>query len=220
MKIIKKKKSIKFKKQQNFWKGSFGDSYIKRNSSLDQVNELYKKQTAITQEEIFNEFFNPLKRDISIIELGCNIGIKLSILKKMGFVNLTGVEINKNALKEAQYNNPEINFIQSSIESFNPNQEKFDLVFTSGVLIHISPLSINQIIKKIIDLSRNYIFGFEYFSENLVEIKYRENPESLWKQNFPKLFQKQSSDLQLIKEKKINYLNENLVDVAYLFSKK
>ena len=220
MKNIKKKKSNELNKQQNLWKGSFGDSYIKRNFSLDHINEVYKKLTGVTQEEIIYEFFNPLKRDISIIELGCNIGLKLSILKKMGFVNLTGVEINKNALKEAQQNNPEINFIQSSIEEFNPNQEKFDLVFTSGVLIHISPLSINQIIKKIIDLSRNYIFGFEYLSENLVEVNYRGNAESLWKQNFPTLFQKQSPDLQLIKEKKINYLNENLVDVAYLFSKK
>ena len=210
MKIIKKKKSIDFKKQQDFWEGDFGDSYIKRNSSLDQVNEIYKKQTGITQEEIFKEFFEPFKRDISIIELGCNIGLKLSILKKMGFVNLTGVEINKNALKEAQQNNPEINFIQSSIEEFNPNQEKFDLVFTSGVLIHISPLSINQIIKKIINLSRNHIFGFEYFSENLVEINYRENQESLWKQNFPALFQKQSPDLQLIKDKKNQLLKQKL----------
>ena len=80
--------SFDFKKQQKLWKGGFGDSYIKRNSSLDQVNELYKKQTGVTQEEIFEEFFNPLKRDISIIELGCNIGLKLSILKKMGFVNI------------------------------------------------------------------------------------------------------------------------------------
>ena len=219
MKNIKKKKSNELNKQQNLWKGSFGDSYIKRNSSLDQINEVYKKLTGVTQEEIIYEFFNPLKRDISIIELGCNIGLKLSILKKMGFVNLTGVEINKNALKEAQKNNPEINFIQSSIEEFNPNQEKFDLVYTAGVLIHISPPSINRIIKKMIDLSRNYIFGSENFSENLVEVNYRGNTESLWKQNFPALFQKQSPDLQLIKEKKINYLDENLVDVTYLFSK-
>lgn len=219
MKIIKEKNLIDFKKQQNLWKGGFGDSYIKRNSSLDLVNKLYKKQTGVTQQEIFEEFFDPLKRNISIIELGSNIGLKLSILKKMGFVNLTGVEINKNALKEAQQNNPEIHFIHSSIEEFNSNIEKFDLVFTSGVLIHINPYSIGKIIKKIIDLSRNYIFGFEYFSENLVAIKYREKEEALWKQNFPKLFQNQSSDLKLVKEKKIFYLNKDLADVAYLFSK-
>jgi len=43
MKNIKKKKSNELNKQQNLWKGSFGDSYIKRNSSLDQINEVYKK---------------------------------------------------------------------------------------------------------------------------------------------------------------------------------
>jgi len=78
---------------------------------------------------------------------------------------------------------------------------------------------LSQLYKKIIDLYHNFIFGYEYFSENLVEIKYRENNNVMWKQNFPKLFQKLDPNLKLLKEEKIQYKNSKIFDKAYLFQK-
>ena len=97
----------------------------------------------------------------------------------------------------------------------------FDLVFTSGVLIHIAPKNLTKAIKEIIRVSNKYIFGFEYFSEKCEEIEYRGNKNKLWKNNFPKLFLDTKSNLKLIKIKKLVYLdNKDKTNVAYLLEKK
>ncbi len=204
--------------QREFWLGEFGDSYMQRNNNIEKVNEDYKKETGITVEQIFKTFFDKVDKKSKILELGCNIGLNLAILQKMGFNNLYGVELNKKALDIAKKNNKNVTFINSSIEDFE-SSETFDLVFTAGVLIHINPTILNSIIRKIINLTDRYIFGFEYYSDNLVEIKYRNYQNVCWKQNFPLLFKKIFPPLQVIKEEKFHYLNSNLVDVAYLLQK-
>ena len=73
------------------------------------------------------------------------------------------------------------------IEEFEIDQ-KFDLVFTAGVLIHINPDSLPSIMKKIYSLSDKFIFGYENFSENLTKLDYREHSNILWKQNFSKSY--------------------------------
>ena len=172
----------------------------------------------ISIEEIFNQFLNSLDKKQAVLEIGCNIGLKLSILEKMQFKNLYGLEINKNALEVARKNHPNIKFFNSSIEEFNPNGYEFDLVYTSNVLIHINPSILDQIIKKIINLSKKFIFGYEYFSENLEEIKYRGHDDVLWKQNFPNCFIK-TGKVKVLKENKFYYYKENLCDIAYLLEK-
>jgi len=204
--------------QRNFWSGEFGDSYVDRNLSTDEMNRIYSERTGIPFEKVFHDFFSDLNKDLKILELGCNVGLNLQTLKNMGFKHLDGLEINHKAIDVAKRNNPEINFIHSSIEDFQPN-EKFDLVYTAGVLIHINPSALNSIVRKIIELSQKYIFGFEYYSDELVEVSYRNYSKVLWKQNFPLLFKKISPSLQVIKEIKIPYKSEDLCDIAYLFKK-
>jgi len=76
------------------------------------------------------------------------VGIKLEILKEMGFSKLNGLEMNPKAIKIAQKNHPEINFINSSIEEYDSKGKTFDLVFTYGVLIHQHPAVVEPIIQK------------------------------------------------------------------------
>jgi len=204
--------------QRNFWSGDFGNEYIDRNQTIEEVNELYKQQTGITVEEIFIDFFQNINKNSEILELGCNIGLNLSILKKIGFKNLNGVEINEEAYEFAKQKNPDIDFTNSSIENFNTNK-KFDVVYTAGVLIHINPQTIKSIIEKMMNLSQKYIFGFEYFADELIEIPYHGYRQVCWKQNFPKIFTDSYTDLISLKEKKFKYKNENNIDVSYLFEK-
>jgi len=205
--------------QRKFWSEEFGENYINRNKTMDEVNQIYEKQTGITVEKIFENFFSELDRKSKILELGCNIGLNLSTLRKMGFSNLHGLELNKKAVEIAKKNNPEIKFINSSIEDFDPKGEKFDLVYTAGVLIHIHPSTLSAIVEKMLDLTKEYIFGFEYYSDNLVEIKYRGHSNVCWKQNFPLLFMKSLPTLKIIKEEKFLYRDENVYDIAYLLRK-
>jgi pseudaminic acid biosynthesis-associated methylase len=205
--------------QRDFWKGEFGNSYADRNISVEETNQMYKERTGITFEDVFKKIFSNIDKNAKILELGCNVGLKLSILQKLGFTNLTGVEINEKAFKIAKKNYPNIKFHNSSIEEFNSNGEQFDLVYTSGVLIHINPKALPEIIKKIISLSKEYIFDSEYYSDKLVEVNYRGHEETLWKQNFPQLFLNQDSKLKIIKQEKIYWKTEDLCDIICLLKK-
>lgn len=222
--------------QKEFWLSNFANSYMSRNSNIDYVNNNYKEKTGFTEEEIFMEFFSDFDRDMSILEVGCNVGVKISMLQKMGFTNLTGVELNKNAYEIAKKKFPDIEFINSDIEQFETGK-KYDLVYTCGVLIHLNPAIISNVVKKIFSLSNMYIFGFESYSEILQEVRYRENLHVQWKQDFMGAYMKNFPELNIIKQKKITYLNnekaftktideqeyteknESLQDIAYLLKK-
>lgn len=205
--------------QEEFWLSNFGNEYLKRNFTYEDFNEQYIRQTGFSTDKPFQDFFVNLDKNITILEFGSNVGIKLEILKKMGFKNLTGIDINEEAIKIAKKRNPEINFIHSTIDNLILKDAKYDLVFTSLVLIHQNPQLIDSIISKIVDISKKYIFGYEYFSDILTEIEYRGNNNVLWKQDFVKLFRKNYPSLKLVKEKKYHYLDNKLVDIAYLFEK-
>ena len=116
-----------------------------------------------------------------------NVGKNLDALKHIYTrIKTYGVEINKKAYQICKTKHICFN---SSIYDFK-SKKKYDLVFTIGVLIHQNPKSLNSVINKIIDISQKYIFGHEYYSENLMEIDYRGNKGVMWKQDFPKLFKK------------------------------
>ena len=102
----------------------------------------------------------------------------------------------------------------------NPFKDNlFDLVFTSGVLIHISPDDIEKVMHDMYRVSKRYIWCFEYFSEECTAIEYRGHKDRLWKNNFMKIFQELYPDLEVIKQRVIKYLENDNVDMMFLLGK-
>ena len=64
------------------------------------------------------------------------------------------------------------------------SENKWDFVFTSGVLIHICPDKLNEVYKKLYNLSRKYIWICEYYNPTPVEVEYRGNEGKLFKRDF------------------------------------
>ena len=94
------------------------------------------------------------------------------------------------------------------------------MVFTSGVLIHISPDDIIRAVSEICRCSSKYVWGFEYYAESYQEVLYRGNKNLLWKTDFAKLYMDNFSSLRLVKEKKYVYPdNKDLQDQMYLLGK-
>lgn len=205
--------------QRNFWSGDFGNQFTLRNNSLENSNKLMMSLFGSTFEKIADDFFVDIDKNVKILEIGCNRGLRLQALQKLGFTNLHGLEINKEAFTVAKENFPDINFINSSFEDFLANENEYDLVFTSYVLIHMNPNFLNYVAKKMIKITKKYIFGLEYYSDTITEVNYRGNSDVLWKQNFPKLFIK-FPNMSSIHEKKFFYKSSNLCDIAYLLIKK
>lgn len=167
----------KLNEQENFWRGEFGNSYIKRNNS-----KKLKSNTDFFFKKIFKKK-NQIKVK-SIVELGSNIGNNIKslsrIFKKASF---TAVEINKKACEVLKKNKLKISVINSNIASLK-TINKYDLVLVKGVLIHINPRQLKKVYKKIFELSKKYILLVEYYSPTPVKILYRNNKNKLFKRDF------------------------------------
>lgn len=207
-------------KQVDKWMGGFGDKYTARNSfTPEQFNAIYEKEYGIIRTELNNEFIGNLSRDIRVLEVGCNIGIQLKNLQDMGFKNLYGIEINKFAIEKSKETANGISIVFGNGFDIPYENNFFDLVFTSGVLIHISPEDINSILKEIHRCSRRYIWGCEYYADSYTEIEYYGCDDLLWKTDFATLFTNLFKDLTLLKERHINYFPDDGKDTMFLLEK-
>jgi len=83
------------------------------------------------------------KKEIKILEVGCNVGRNLNALFKKGYKNLYGIEINSNAIDAMRTHYSDMtetvkifnNKIEDVIKGFTDNE--FDVVFSMAVLMHI-----------------------------------------------------------------------------------
>jgi len=208
-------------KQIAKWKDKFGKEYTDRNAlTLDELERMYENNFGLNRTKLNNIFIGKLDHSIKILEVGSNIGNQLLLLQKMGFKNLYGIEINDYAVELSKKRTKNINIIQGSAFDIPFKDKYFDLVFTSGLLIHIAPHDINLVLNEIYRCTKEYIWGFEYYDEKYTEIIYRGKKYLLWKANFPQLYLDLFKNIKLIKEKKIKYLNNNNVDVMFLLDKK
>jgi len=203
------------------WSKAFGKAYTDRNAlSPGELDRLYNKNFGITRTDLNKEFLGNLSQGIKILEVGSNVGNQLLCLQKMGFKNLYGIEINSYAVKCAKKRLKEINIIQGSVLDIPFKDSYFDLVFTSGVLIHIAPHDINLAMREMRRCAKKYIWGLEYYADKYSEILYRGYRGLLWKANFAKLYLDLFDDLKLIKSRKLKYLDDSgNIDEMFLFKK-
>lgn len=206
--------------QENFWANKFGDKYIKRNlyPDLKKIDALYKATYGVTRSKMNKEFLNKKEID-SVLEIGCNIGNQLIALQKQGLKNLYGIDINPRAVELAKKYTKDMSILQGSAFDIPFKDNYFDLVFTSGVLIHISPKDLEQAMKEAYRVSKKYIWGFEYHNSTPVMISYRGHKDRLWKCDFTKLYRELFPNLRLVKEKKYKHLDNNAIDSMFLLKK-
>jgi pseudaminic acid biosynthesis-associated methylase len=221
MKIRKDKVMEKFTDQVQQWSSEFGKEYTERNPhTIEIMDGLYKKQFGLTRTELNLTFLDNFKRSIKILEVGSNVGAQLHGLQSIGFENLYGIEIQPYAVEVSKQSTKNINLIQGSAFDVPFKDSYFDLVFTSGVLIHINPDDLNIAMREIYRCTSEYIWGFEYYADKCSEIPYRGRRNLLWKANFAKLYLDKFRDLELVKEKRIKYLDNDNVDSMFLIRKK
>jgi hypothetical protein len=138
----------------------------------------------------------------------------------MGFWNLQGIEVQQYALDRLCVERVETR--QGSATNLPYPDKSFDLVFTSGVLIHIHPNNLPQVMSEIERCTRRYIWGLEYFSEALQEVTWRKWEDMLWSADYAVLFLNQFPNLVLLNRWSAPYLGSSrgLVASMYLLEKK
>lgn len=116
----------------------------------------------------------------SVLEIGCFGGYNLRQIHKLdSAIELSGFDINSNALEYAKNKLPILNTIHGSIYELDKyfHENQFDIIFTAGVLIHIpcftdkidttNILSIANNLKKI---SKQFIFHAEHHDKNYYKL--------------------------------------------------
>jgi pseudaminic acid biosynthesis-associated methylase len=174
--------------QEVAWAGTFGSDYMERNrepSGLASKIHLFSCILARTQ------------GIRSVFEAGANIGLSLAAMRTLlPACELHGVEINETAWQELRTQIGD-NARLGSILDFE-SAERFDLVFTSGLLIHIDPDHLPQAYDRLHALTGRYLLLNEYFNPSPVEVTYRGIARRLFKRDFCGEMLDRFGDLELV----------------------
>ena len=182
-------------KQVEFWQSEFGEAYAQRGNN--RITE--QGQAALLRDwgKILTHATSP--RPQSVLEVGCNIGRNLLALKH--FVpEIHGIEPNRFSCKTAQANealgSAVIQEGQGSSLPYTDNS--IDLVFTSGVLIHIAPDDLGKVVDEIVRTARHYIVCIEYFSHEPEEVEYHGHSGYLFKRDFGRYYLERHPGLRVL----------------------
>jgi pseudaminic acid biosynthesis-associated methylase len=206
--------------QLKTWTGRFGKLYTDRNTlSLRDLDALYKKQFSTTRTDLNKRFLGKLPKSARILEVGCNTGNQLLLLQKMGYKNLYGIEPQEYAVECARQRCKGINIIRASAFDLPFRDGYFDVVFTSGVLIHINPADIHEALAEIYRTSCRFVWGYEYYAPEYNPVAYRGRRDLLWKTDFERLYLDTFESLHTVKVEYLDYRDGNNRDVMFLLEK-
>jgi ubiquinone/menaquinone biosynthesis C-methylase UbiE len=156
-------------KFDNYWKTT-GKLWCDQN--IVKENPTGSRMTRRTKmiDNIMNTVKDTLNTShpLKVLEVGCNYAQNLKILKdKFPNIQVYGIDISEEAIDKAQNIIPDGNFTTTSLfrlsRTFRP--DFFDIVFTSGVLIHIAPQDIKKAITEIQTVAKYYISHTEIMTD-------------------------------------------------------
>jgi len=161
--------------QEGFWAGEFGREYVSRN----QGENFIRNNVAL-----FARILRSAPGVKSIVELGCNIGLNLMALKRIGNdLDLVGYELNETAARRAAETGV-ARIVCDTVMNEIKERHTFDLAFTSGLLIHIEPKHLDAVYQNLFKLSHKYILVSEYYNPTPVMVEYRGLQDRLFKRDF------------------------------------
>lgn len=112
---------------------------------------------------LFDDLLNVLDTKTSFLDIGCNAGRNLNYLFKKGFRDLAGIDINPVSINEVMkkefpdlFNMGTFYVGNAAHVIKNITDERYDVVFSNGVLEHISPENMG-LFKDMVRVCRRYI---------------------------------------------------------------
>lgn len=188
--------------QERFWAQEYATDYIAKNSVYDRAMgaRVWQQMLAGTQGGVRN-----------FLECGCNIGRNVELLASAcPQATPSVIEISKPAFDYVSARHTFEHAFNGPILDSQLPEGGFDLVFTSGVLIHIAPDQLLAHMRKMHDYSRRWILMGEYFNRTPVSLDYQGQKDRLFKRDFGKLFI-QNFDVRLVD---MGFLWGHLYDAA------
>jgi pseudaminic acid biosynthesis-associated methylase len=202
------------------WIDSFGREYTERNLlSPPELDAAYDENYGVTRSQLNQRFLAEVPHPARILEVGCNLGNQLALLREMGYSQLYGIEIQHDALRRAQVRLPGVHLAEASAFEIPYPDRYFDLVFTAGVLIHIAPEHLRKAIAEIHRCSKSHIWGLEYYAAEATKVRYRGHDNLLWKMDYARLYLDEFEDLELTRAEHLLYRQNSNVDCMFMLRK-
>jgi len=181
-------------KQEELWRGGFGDHYTDRNVASDtDLSALLQHWTRVLRATMG-------RPPQSIFEGGANIGRNLRALRHLTDARFHALEPNTKAqarLVEDGVVAAE-DVIDGVLTKIDLPDASVDLSFTSGVLIHVPPTDLLASCRELVRISRRYVVVIEYFSDQPEEVKYRGHDEALFKRDFGGFYLENFPELRVL----------------------
>jgi pseudaminic acid biosynthesis-associated methylase len=172
---------------EELWSGPFGDSYSERNAEAGNGRGVFWDRLLTA---------HPVQR---VLEVGCNVGANLQwIINHVAPAETFGVDVNKEALTRLRARLPDINAVAGLGRDLPFRDRWFDLVFTTGVLIHQPDSTLPLVMQEVVRVSRRYVLCGEYFAAETVEVPYRGQDGALFKRDYGRLYQELFPELALV----------------------
>jgi pseudaminic acid biosynthesis-associated methylase len=168
-------KAVSIESGLDLWSGEFGNDYLKRN--------FVKWRNRIP----FWSGIVPRTGARSFFEMGCSAGWNLSaILETMPNANVCGNDINTLACEQArQAGLNVVNLLDFDVAC----PGRYELVFTAGVLIHIEPEHLDEVMRALIAKSYRWVLAIEYAADVETQVEYRGHTEKCWKRPYGALYE-------------------------------
>lgn len=174
------------KRLEGLWSGEFGRKYIERNIEAGENRGPF-------WETVLAECPGP-----RVLEVGCNIGGNLQwVSMHRQPRDVYGVDISIDALEQLRQRLPAVNAVWSPARELPFRDRFFDLTYTTGVLIHQPDATIPLVMAEIVRCSSRYVLCGEYFSDDTVEVPYRNERGALFKRNYGQMYTELFPELRL-----------------------
>lgn len=132
-----------------------------KNKSYQIVDSYFTSPPAIKRSKWLCEQLKGLEFK-SVLEIGSFAGRNLYYLHQtFPDVTMSGLEINPMAVKYAREKVPGVSFIESDLHNLDNIVGSWDLVFTSGVLIHQPPQDVKTAIEQMLRKATKYLIHLE-----------------------------------------------------------
>jgi SAM-dependent methyltransferase len=81
----------------------------------------------------------PQKKDSRILDVGCGMGFALLLLKRMGYTNIRGLELDESQATQARRNGLDVDLTNDTAEYLKQASQSFDFVLCMDVIEHVLP---------------------------------------------------------------------------------
>jgi ubiquinone/menaquinone biosynthesis C-methylase UbiE len=142
-----------------YWK-TRGQSYENELKNQTWLSKIEEKN----QEQFLKRFLQKYSFK-NILEIGCGNGrLTKFLLNISNFDSILAIDISEDLIMQAQkkFSNPKITFQNQDVLKFS-SDKKFDLIFGGEILMHIPPINIQTVVKKLLHLCRGKLLFIEFY---------------------------------------------------------